>query len=347
MLNHAAKFTFLKTVIVFLLLSTSQIAFTQETILSISSSMFDEDNRIPISSMEGWSYRQGADLSWARDSIELDNWSELIPDSINTSMVDANGKLEAWFRAKIRIDSTFNEIPFGLSAGRWAAMDVFLDGELYHSFGSTGLDGKRFKEYNPVNKRSISITLSPNKTHTISLYVVDLLFDNAFAKMQQNGVKIISKSGVTTNVTPFHTIPVISLVGSEFDEFVDVKVTGDGNRKVFITMFLTISFLLVLMLIQSTGDTTLRWITLSTLIFSMPSIMATVVFDRVSSFQKVFIYDSLFSVFWFISFIILLPLIAKILKGRIQKTLKIFLIILGVNSFLFVSGLGNHLFRLS
>ena len=320
---------------VFFLLFLLQ-GYSQDTILNLSSEMIDEDGRIPISSMDGWLYRQGADIQWAQDSVDLSTWRKLIPDSISTSMVDANGKLEAWFRVKIKIDQSLEGVPLGISAGRWAALDVFMDGKLFYSFGTTGLNGAQFHEYNPINKHSVSVLLVPGKVYNLSVHVVDKLFEHYLAKMQHNGVEITSKSGRLSNrLTNFHSIPVISINAPPFNERVDFQLAFDNNRIVLVAVFFTICFLFILMLIQNPTDNTLRLITLASLIFPVLPTLGLVTFDGVSTFQKVFIYASWGTLFFLTSMILLLLLIAKVLKGKIQKYLKIYLIMFGLYGILY------------
>ena len=59
---------------------------------------------------------------------------------------DKNGRLEGWLRIRFKLDSSFENIRIGIQASRWAAVDIFIDGNYFTSYGNTGLNGRAYEE---------------------------------------------------------------------------------------------------------------------------------------------------------------------------------------------------------
>ena len=169
--------------IIFLVLFSIAIN-AQEATVVLSSKTFDKDNTIALSKKEGWVYKSGNDNSWADKNLNTTNWKKLKPADFTEKMVDKNGKMEGWFRIKIKMDNTLQDsiLGIGLKSGVWAASDIYIDGKLFHSFGNIGLDHTGFKEYNPRNKLPILLPLKTNQEYLIAIHFSDKLNQYDYGK---------------------------------------------------------------------------------------------------------------------------------------------------------------------
>src|SRR5207342_2867980 len=101
----------------------------QDTAVLLSPLMFDKDiEQIYLSTMDGWLFKEGNDSSWAKKNIDLTGWKKLKPTGLSGKYADKNGKVECWFRIKIKLDTAFRNKPIGFRIGTWAATDLYIDG---------------------------------------------------------------------------------------------------------------------------------------------------------------------------------------------------------------------------
>ena len=142
----------------------------QEKTVVLSKSMFQSHERLFLAPIEGWIFKQGDDVSWAKDEIDLKGWEKFNPTQLNADMADEVGRVESWFRIKVKLDESFEGMPLALSRDLWAATDVYINGELFHSFGDTG---DTYKAFNPTSKYPTPVSLEVGKEYLIALHFVD------------------------------------------------------------------------------------------------------------------------------------------------------------------------------
>ena len=141
-----------------------------------SAKMFPRNRPLIIlSGVDGWIFKPGNDSSWANVQANTSDWRILKPTELTAKDADKTGKVEGWFRLKLKLDKDFGNIQFGLNRGGWAATDIYVDGNFVESFGNTGTRGQRFKEYNPIDKTSVPLNLETGKEHLLAIHFVDYL----------------------------------------------------------------------------------------------------------------------------------------------------------------------------
>jgi signal transduction histidine kinase len=126
---------------------------------------------IYLAKKQGWLFKQGSDSAWARRELDISTWRKLRPVDIKASMADSNGIFEGWFRAYIKIDSSFGDIPFYFYFGTYAAQDIYIDGQLIESAGNTGTNGLSYSEHVRPNDFNESIRIHQLKSGGIYLFV--------------------------------------------------------------------------------------------------------------------------------------------------------------------------------
>ncbi len=149
----------------------------QDTTLLLKPSMYDKDTLyINIGKMKGWLFKEGNDTSLAKKDIDLTGWKRLMPIELSKNMADKNGRVEGWFRIKIKLDSSFGETPFGLNNRTWAAVDCYINGNRVATFGNTGINGTQYIENKFTSSLlPVPVNLKPGNDYTIALHVVDYL----------------------------------------------------------------------------------------------------------------------------------------------------------------------------
>ena len=200
-----------------------QSILAQDNERVLSTSMFHSHQRLFLAPVDGWLFRQGNDASWANENIDLTGWKKFNPTELNANMEDETGRVEGWFRLKIKLDNSFKDIPLSISRDLWAATDIYVNGELFHSFGDTG---NPYKAYNPILKYPESITLAPGKEYLIAIHFVD--YETTFTQRE-------------IRLQPRNLQNIVCLTGPDYVK----RVTEDYKwTHIYGTLSISISFLL-------------------------------------------------------------------------------------------------------
>lgn len=180
--------------LVVFLLSICFYTNAQDTTIVLSSSMFNNEGKIPLGEMEHWLYKQGNDPSWADPGISVKNWQHLNPADITKRNADQNGRLEGWFRMKIKLDSSFNQTSLFIIQRSHLASDIFINGKPFYSFGNTGYNGKPYNEFTDFSKLPDAIQLEQGKELLLAIHFVDYtdykghLKESSFTKTRFIGI---------------------------------------------------------------------------------------------------------------------------------------------------------------
>jgi signal transduction histidine kinase len=163
--------------IIFLAITTLFVisAIAQDTI-TLSPKDYEDIEEIYPAKKQGWLFKQGSDTTWARKNLDISTWKKLRPVDINASMADANGVFEGWFRAYIKIDSSFGETKLFAFFGSYAAQDLFIDGKRILSSGNTGYNGKPYQENGKSFQKVQTVLLSQfsaGSVHAIVWHIKD------------------------------------------------------------------------------------------------------------------------------------------------------------------------------
>ena len=88
--------------ILFVFLSAK--TFAQDTTLVLSTGMYAQNHTINLGDKAGWIFKLGNNPSWAMPDLEVSDWQKLKPVDLTKKMADEEGRLEGWFRIKIKPD---------------------------------------------------------------------------------------------------------------------------------------------------------------------------------------------------------------------------------------------------
>jgi len=241
----------------FFLIIVVQNCLALDSPIILSSKIFNPINQIFLGSIDGWYFKEGNDTNWSKKDIDITSWQKLKPTELSINMTDKNGRLEGWFRIKIKLIDSLLDLPLYIKSGTWAALDLYLDGNLLHSFGTTGTNLNNYKEFNPYLQNPIPLNLEKGKEYTFSFHIVDYK-------------AIIPLFQLKSQVSGIENIIVISnkkyIVENNFK-------TSQRNRDV--TVYLSVNFLIFLFFfllsIQNRKEIIFRYCALLLFIYTLIS----------------------------------------------------------------------------
>ncbi|MGN8225735.1 sensor histidine kinase [Gracilimonas sp. BCB1] len=193
------------------------------TVVELSRSMFESHQRINLATFDGWIFKEGHDLNRANPERDVSDWKAFKPVELTAEMADENGRIEGWFRITIKLDSTLADTPLSFSRSHWAATDIYINGELLHSFGDTG---NPYQAYNPTLKYPIPVDLEVGKEYIIAIHFVD--YETTFTQRE-------------LRLKPRYLKNLINLTGPEYSIFVTDSIR---SAYIFGTLSISITFLL-------------------------------------------------------------------------------------------------------
>ncbi len=224
--------------------------FAQSQVILLSAKQFDKNQQIQLADVEGWVFKKGSNADWANPQLDDNDWKKFKPTELSANLADESGRVEGWFRIKIKMDETFRDVPVGISRQLWAATDVYVDGLLVHSFGNTG---NPYEAFNPVLKYDRPLDLVPEREYLLAIHVVDYE-----ALLTQRELRL----------NPHNLQNFISITGPAFDNWVTSKTK---ESYVLGTLSISVSFLLLFLFLL------LLYLNPNQKIFQLATILNTVV----------------------------------------------------------------------
>jgi sensor histidine kinase YesM len=296
--------------------------WAQDSVTLISAKMFDREDKIGLSVMKGWLFREGNDSSWANKEINTSGWRELNPTKLSAKLSDRTGRVEGWFRFKFRLDNDLAGVPLGVGRGNWAATDVYVDGNFLTSFGNTSKDSNTYKEYNPIDKFSVPISLEPGKEHIIALHFVDYL-----APLSAGLLKSATIGGVRSQSYGLRSL--VALTGPKYNSLVG-KTSRETlpYRSVWLTVTVLLALFFWLMFSQNRGE---KQALLLIAIYSSASALSNLTRFFLTnpdiSFLTFRINDLIFKLCTWTIFVLTFLIAKRTLNFKIARYLKQFLIV--------------------
>jgi two-component system, NtrC family, sensor kinase len=166
----------------------TQISAARADVVLLRADQFQSHQRLFLAPLEAWEFRAGPEDPWSYPEIKDQPWIKMNPLALSPDLEDTNDRIEGWFLIKFKLDPSLQNIPLGISRNLWAATDVYLDGELIHSFGDTG---KPYEAFNPILKYPIPIDLKIGKEYLLAIHFVDYesLFTQREIRLSPNNLK--------------------------------------------------------------------------------------------------------------------------------------------------------------
>ncbi|WP_075352500.1 hypothetical protein [Algoriphagus marinus] len=244
-----------KLFLLLLLIGYCGSSIAQDRVELLSSDQFQSHQRLFLAPLEGWVFKAGPVPDGAVPGLDISDWEEMNPSQLTKDLEDENGRIEGWFRIRIKLDESFQDMPLALAREFWAATDIYLDGQLIHSFGSTGQD---FEAFNPTLKYPAPITMETGKEYLLAIHLVN--YETPFTQRE-------------IQMKPENFERLISLTGPDYLK----RVQADyKSTHIFGAISIAVSFLLFFLfwlLVYLNPDQTIfrlvAWLTTSVLITSL------------------------------------------------------------------------------
>ncbi|HEY5463045.1 MAG TPA: ATP-binding protein [Hanamia sp.] len=299
-----------------LLLLTAQLCQAQDTTIVLSTSMINQNNeQINLGALNGWIFKQGNDTGLAKLNIDTAGWKRLRPNELTSKYADKNGRVEGWFRLKVKFDNSLLYKPIFFNFGSWAAIEFYVDGKPVATRGNTGENGKSFREYNS-DLDAVSILFNSPAPHILSVHFVGYLSRvppyNLKAQTQLNGLLALGGPNWIT-------------------DFTKLLITVDTFMTLWVVVCGILSVLFWLLLIQNPKEKNLFWIALYTSVFTIFLYCLGTVNNIGLTYNKFAIYSIISSLVLPGLLLLLLPiLLIKVFKRKLNSKLILALIILYV-----------------
>ena len=193
--------------------------------------MFDAHQQIQLANLEGWRFSKGHDTTWASTTLDDSQWQKLKPGELTSKLADQQGRVEGWFRLEFTLDSSFNSIPLYICRSLWAATDIYLDGDLIHSFGNTN---NPYEPFNPNLAYARPIPLRPGEKHLMAIHFVD--YETTFTQRE-------------LRLWPQNLLQLINITGPEYNEWITARIKNTyllGSLTVSVSSFFLLLFLMLL-----------------------------------------------------------------------------------------------------
>ena len=273
--------------------------------------MFDKNQVIILFTLDGWLFREGSNPAWSGLNINTTGWQNVKPRQITKKMADKEGRIEGWFRLKIRLDSSFGDMPLYLSVFNWGAADIYVDGNLFHSYGNTGINGKAYKGSNPINKRPISFIHSrPDKEHVVVIHFI-------------NYIPVFPLSLITEDAAmgPAPLLSGPALIPNTYDFNKENAI----YQTIWVAVSITLSLLFWLLAFQNPREKNLRLIALCSTCFGLSALLGRIQESSALSLAAFLTVSAIQILFTIMMVPLVLVVLAKVFKNKVPGKLIIFL----------------------
>jgi two-component system NtrC family sensor kinase len=156
----------MKTILLFTLLFTSHIAFSQ----SLSDSFFVLD-KIPESGIalnKGWKFHQGDDTRWASPLLKDQSWQNIDPEKPLGEVTQFKDGNIGWLRLKLKVGKSWQGQKLALTVDQFGASEIYLNGKLVYTYGKVSAQTKGEIPYNPL-RQPTAIFLSQAKEQLLAV----------------------------------------------------------------------------------------------------------------------------------------------------------------------------------
>ena len=305
-----------------LLLLLVSVSLSAQKATRLRPEMFIGIQEIQLAQLDGWKFMKGNNADWKKNDTDISSWQTLNPTQLTKGMADENGRVEGWFKLKIKLDESFGNQQLGIRFFCWAAVDFYIDGKYIQSFGNTGENGKPYQEFNPGERLPIPVPIKGGNEYTIAFHFVDEV-----AAYPAFGLKS-NQSGLDQ---------FIKLTGPKYNETLSRYL---AQQPVFHAVMMSVSIILILLFLllalQNKREKFLWLIVLFMVIVCLSSVSTIFTSGQPLDFERYKWAWQLESILNSFRYLIIPILLTSIFKLKISWDLKCYLII---TAFAFCLGL--------
>ncbi|MEO5984528.1 MAG: hypothetical protein ABIP80_03425, partial [Ferruginibacter sp.] len=308
----------------------------QDSVVIITPAMFDKTtDQVFIAGMEGWIFRSGNDSNWAKENSDVSGWQKFKPTELSVEHADNTGKVEGWFRIKIRLSDSLMNRPMEMKQIGWAASDLFINGKLIHSVGNTGLNGQAFEEHSPNGIPAYPVDIKPGFDYTLAYHVVD--YESPVPpgrlKTEQIGLRAL-----------------LRITGPNYHSYFIKTAIKESTiyNTIWVTVCAALSILFWLLYFQNREERNLRLIAAGTTLQTLVMYCTAAARSNIGmSFTEYLVYTFFANMFIALTSIFTVLILANIFRRKVATPAKIFLVVHflgGIISFFLRPELADPLF---
>jgi two-component system NtrC family sensor kinase len=300
---------------ILVLLLMPVFGLAQDTVVTITPAMFDKTtDQAFLAASPQWLFKQGNDTGRAAKNINTTGWKKINPAGLSVKYADKNGRVECWFRIKIKLDPAFGNNLFGVKYSDWGAADLYVDGKLVSSFGNTGNNGATFREYSPFFNPALPVNLKPGIVYTIAVHFADYVAPFPFGRLKSENLALVS---------------FIRITGPRYNAIFLLQCRqGSVYSTVWVAVSVILTFLFWFLSIQNPFEKNLRLIAIGTTFLMLGMYFAQAFQGEAGiTYNSSVLYLELANFFIGLSAIMSLLVVAAIFKRKITTAVKVFVAI--------------------
>ena len=299
----------------------------QDSVVIITPAKFDKTtDQVYIAGTDGWIFRQGNDTNWAKENLDVTGWKKLKPTELSVKHADNRGKVEGWFRIKIRLSDSLMNRPMEMKQIGWAASDLFINGRLIRSVGNTGLNGQAYEEHSPNGIPVYPVDIKPGVDYTLAYHVVDYVspVPPAMLKSEHTGLRAL-----------------LRITGPNYNSYFIKTAMKESTiyNTIWTTVCSVLSILFWLLYFQNRKERNLRLIAGGTTLQTFVTYCAAAAGSNIGmSFTEYLAYSFGFNMFVALTSIYTVLILVNIFRRKVATWAKIFLVVyfLGVATSFFL-----------
>jgi two-component system, NtrC family, sensor kinase len=287
----------------------------QNSVVTVSSAMFNKaTEQAFLSDMSGWLFKRGNNAAWAKKDINTEGWEKLRPTEISPDYADKNGKVEGWFRIKIKVENPFGSRTFGIKNASWAASDIYIDGALVASFGNTGNNGRPYAESNPFRAIAVPVNLTTGRDYTIAFHLVDYVAPSLTRRLKSED-------------TGLPSLLLITGPKNDLINFGSLR-TGTAFNMIFISVNTLLSLLFWFLSVQNPDEKNLRLIAIGSTFFALNTFFFSLNWGYILlSYTSLMVCNMAANLLFSLSCIFMPVIIARIFGRELSAGVKVIMLI--------------------
>jgi signal transduction histidine kinase len=288
---------------------------SQDSTISLNKKMFSSNQTIWLNDYKGWIFKKGNNTTYSELNLNTGNWEHLQPAKISRAMADENGKAEGWFRVKIKKDSSFGSETIFLHFDSYsAAADIYIDGKLFHSFGTcqTGSGFRRFNHRDSA-RQIFQLNLSQDTAHTIAVHYINYVPGFPLALLMDNDALGL----------------YIAVTGPQYSKIrTQLKTQSLQYGLIWLSVSITLSFLFLLLAFQNPQEKNLWFIAMCSASFGLSAALIYTVDNEKISFIPLVIVAALRELSGYVLCSVILLTLARIFTNKIPR--KLIVLVFGI-----------------
>ncbi|MCX6296779.1 MAG: SpoIIE family protein phosphatase [Bacteroidetes bacterium] len=115
-----------------------------------------------------WKFQSGDDITWAEPTTNDSLWQSTTTEIQSSDLSKIKFQGIGWFRLHLFVPKEMVQKTFVLLVSQHGASEFYLDGKLFHSFGTPSIEKKKEEKYSP-NNEPIIISFDSSGSHLLAV----------------------------------------------------------------------------------------------------------------------------------------------------------------------------------